>query len=995
MTSNFFVLAVLIVLLFGASSAVWAQLGTELPRDFVHIEDTENLDLSKGLAARVAANPEAGFSFPYYLFVPHDMDFSKPVHLLVEPCNTGTTSDDFERHDSKAKSLALKRSSHANKIARKLGVPLLVPVFPRPGGERWRIYTHALDRDTLLLKKGDLRRVDEQLIKMIAHAQQLLQHNNVKVNDQVFMNGFSASGTFTNRFAILHPEVVRAVAAGGVNCIPTFPTNQWNGTTMRYPVGIADIKEIAGVEFDEAAYKRVSQYIYMGALDDNDTVPYRDGYDEVDAELVKSLIGAKMMPDRWDMSQSIYKALEIPAQFVTYENTRHEIRREMIDDVVAFFKANSGTEIVEINPYQYSDERTIVLGANAATESGEHLADGTATLRETDMTLTSASYQTRGMGKGDPSPRYMLVRYLVHHPTDLFRFPLVVGDTWTQEGDWDTQIETTLEEHEAVEVSADIFTICLKHKTVFTGADAGSELKSSLVNGTRYLWFAKGVGLVKIRYEHANGVVTEAELLEYDVPAKGEEYLPLQIGNAWTYKWQNSYRDEAVIEKWQVAEDADLAQQETTPPKVVRTIPDVSEKVSTDLKEIRVVFSERMQGMDVGFAGVPLGDSQWEDDNTTLVISFNQRLSPSKIYRLIFGRNEGYRSMAGVLLEEYILTFTTEGPDPVTPTFVDMTPIHLTGIEELDLSNELLYRVSADLTDGFAFPYYLFVPQDMDSSKPVHLVIEPCNTGTLSDNFEIHDRNTKGLAEASHATDIARKLKVPLLVPVFPRPGGDRSHIYTHALDRDTLLIEEGGLRRIDLQLIKMIDHAQQLLRHNDLKVNEQVFMNGFSASGTFTNRFTILHPTVVRAVATGGINCIPTFPTDRWNNTMMRYPIGIADVQEIAGIEFDETAYKKVSQYIYMGALDDNDTLPYPDAYDKVDAELVESLIGAEMMPDRWDVSQSIYNALEIPVQFVTYEDTGHEIKSEMIDDIVAFFEANAGDKIVEIVPHQYPSGE
>ena len=76
-----------------------------------------------------------------------------------------------------------------------------------------------------------------------------------------------------------------------------------------------------------------------------------------------------------------------------------------------------------------------------------------------------------------------------------------------------------------------------------------------------------------------------------------------------------------------------------------------------------------------------------------------------------------------------------------------MTPIHVADIEELDLSSELLYRVSADLTEGFAFPYYLFVPQGMDSSKPVHLLIEPCNTGTLSDNFEIHDKNTKGLAE--------------------------------------------------------------------------------------------------------------------------------------------------------------------------------------------------------------------------------------------------------
>ena len=548
MATTFILLGVLMIFLCGASATLLAQQDTTQPIDFVHIAETENLDLSKGLTARVPANPAAGFSFPYYLFVPQEMDSSKPVHLLVEPCNTGTTSDDFEHHDSKAKSLALKKSSHANRIARRLGVPLLVPVFPRPGGEQWRIYTHALDRDTLLIKEGDLRRIDEQLIKMITHTQQLLQHNNVKVNEQVFMNGFSASGTFTNRFAILHPKIVRAVATGGVNCIPTFPTDRWNGTTMRYPVGIADIKEIAGIDFDEAAYKQVSQYIYMGALDNNDTVPYRDGYDEVDAELIKTLIGAKMMPDRWDMSQSIYKALEIPAQFVTYENTRHEIRREMIDDVVAFFRANSDAEIVEINPYQYSDKRTIVLSANAVTENGQHLAEGTVTLKETDTALTAASYGTVGTGKGDPSPEYMLISYLVHHRTDLFRFPLVVGDTWTQEGKWDSQMETTLEGYEAVEVSADLFTICLKHKTVFTDADAGSELKSSLVNGTRYLWFAKGVGLVKMRYEHSNGVITEAELLKYELPVEEQEYLPLQVGNIWTYKWQNDYRDEAAIE---------------------------------------------------------------------------------------------------------------------------------------------------------------------------------------------------------------------------------------------------------------------------------------------------------------------------------------------------------------------------------------------------------------------------------------------------------------
>ena len=117
--------------------------------------------------------------------------------------------------------------------------------------------------------------------------------------------------------------------------------------------------------------------------------------------------------------------------------------------------------------------------------------------------------------------------------------------------------------------------------------------------------------------------------------------------------------------------------------------------------------------------------------------------------------------------------------------------------------------------------------------------------------------------------------------------------------------------------------------------------------------------------------------------------------MKEIADIAFDETAYKQVSQYIYMGALDDNDTVRYRDAYDEVDAELVRGLIGVKMMPDRWRVSQLIYQVLGIPAQFVTYEQAGHEITSEMIDDIVAFFKANSGNEIVEIVPHQYPSEE
>ena len=632
--------------------------------------------------------------------------------------------------------------------------------------------------------------------------------------------------------------------------------------------------------------------------------------------------------------------------------------------------------------------RYIILEASThEEESGEVLADGRFSLVRTGEVLTSTGsftgYRATGM--------YTLASYIFDHNIDLFRFPLVIGDTWTQKTRWNPQVQATLAGYEKVEVAAGTFTNCLKHKTIFTN-----------VNGTRYLWFAKGVGVVKIRYEHSNGVTTEAELLDYNVP-KGEEYLPLQYGNMWTYKWQNDYREKPIIEKCEIVENSDQPLDPdflstSRPPKVLRTIPDLSEKVSTILQDIRVGFSEVMVDVDIEYTSVPIGDLKWIDGGRTLVIPFSQPLLPSKTYRVILA--EGYRNMAGVAFPENTITFTTEGPEPVTPTFVDTVPVYVTDIEALNLSNELLCRVTVNPTEGFNFPYYLFIPQGINLNKPVHLLVEPCNTG-VSGSFKTLDRKTKALAEASHATVIAKRLKTPLLVPVFPRPGaaqwlvpvssrpgGDQWQAYTHALDRDTLLIKDGDLKRIDLQLIKMIAHAQRLLRHNNVKVKEKVFMNGFSASGTFANRFAILHPTVVRAVATGGISSIPTFPTERWDNATMRYPVGISDLKEIAGIEFDKKAYKRVSQYIYMGALDDNDTVPYQEAYDAVDAELVKSLIGAEMMPDRWRVSQSIYETLEIPAQFVTYENSGHEIKREMIADIVAFFTANSGDEIVEIVP-------
>ena len=216
-------------------------------------------------------------------------------------------------------------------------------------------------------------------------------------------------------------------------------------------------------------------------------------------------------------------------------------------------------------------ERNIKVSFDAATESGNQSGDGSVSLIRNDALLRVKSLNCGW--EGDSRFECVLTALLGTAVTpSVLRFPIVVGDTWTQEGFWNSQVETILDGHEQVEVPAGVFPTCLKHKSVLTDIDShsqnspliitndkryepGDRQMSLFVNGVRYLWFAKGVGLVKTRYEHANGITTEIELTEYRTPGKIEEYLPLQIGSTYTYKSRSAYLDETIIETWRVTEN--------------------------------------------------------------------------------------------------------------------------------------------------------------------------------------------------------------------------------------------------------------------------------------------------------------------------------------------------------------------------------------------------------------------------------------------------------
>lgn len=282
----------------------------------------------------VSASPKKGFHHDYLLFIPKGTALNKQLFLLVEPNNTGKITDSIAVHKQYAIDLATV-SSVGNNVATEVKIPLLVPIFPRPASQPL-MYTHALDRDIVVENTPELKRLDLQLIEMIADAQQTLIAMGIKVEPKIFMNGFSASGTFTNRFSLLHPEKIQALAVGGFNGKLMIPQNELNKVKLNYPIGTNDFYDLFGKNFDINTYKQIPQLIYMGKLDDNDAVQFDDAYNEEERKIINENLGLHVQ-ERYLACQKIYQEHELNVIFKTYETVGHWTTSEVNLEVIKFF----------------------------------------------------------------------------------------------------------------------------------------------------------------------------------------------------------------------------------------------------------------------------------------------------------------------------------------------------------------------------------------------------------------------------------------------------------------------------------------------------------------------------------------------------------------------------------------------------------------------------------------------------------------------------------
>jgi hypothetical protein len=296
---------------------------------------------------KIPADPQKGFSWPYYLRTPNSV--KQPAVLLVEPNNTGNVYDDQTVHDLAAKNEALAWASRME----DLGCPYLIPTFPRPASYP-EVYTQALDRNTLLTSLPGLQRIDLQLLAMIDDARSRLASKGISVDTKVFMLGFSASGQFTSRFVLLHPDRIKAASIGSPGYGPIVPVGQWKGHTLPYQTGIADLEKLIGQKFDVATFRQVPLQIYVGDMDTN-IVPWYSPLPNSEVELIESTFGGDGAEDfwRWANYEAAYSSVQSLSQFVVFPGMMHQWADwSYIKD---FFERNRGTPQPPLpKPYLYT-----------------------------------------------------------------------------------------------------------------------------------------------------------------------------------------------------------------------------------------------------------------------------------------------------------------------------------------------------------------------------------------------------------------------------------------------------------------------------------------------------------------------------------------------------------------------------------------------------------------------------------------------------------------
>ena len=286
-------------------------------------------DLTKLKPGEVVEHvPTSTNPYYFYTYFPQSALEKRDITLLV--WGHGSGDKDWEGSMDSYKEGASKTLKNLKYYFEKYKLPGLIVAVPNSFG----VESHKLTQQTFTTTNELFRRPDLKVVDAIWNQYiPFLRSLGFNVDENIYMMGFSGPGIFSYRFSIIHPEHIRAVWMGGGTVFPLV-VNSCEGTTIDWPVGINNFKQLTGEDFDFEAFKKIYFYVERGELDTNsvNTLGYLT-QDQLD--FINKYFG-KTENEIDKNATNCLKTLGINISYHEYPGLIHEVSSQMWEDAFAF-----------------------------------------------------------------------------------------------------------------------------------------------------------------------------------------------------------------------------------------------------------------------------------------------------------------------------------------------------------------------------------------------------------------------------------------------------------------------------------------------------------------------------------------------------------------------------------------------------------------------------------------------------------------------------------
>lgn len=205
-----------------------------------------------------------GSMFPYILVYPKTIEDN--CELIVDTLNT------LDTHSTKERDVTFIDGVQkiGEYVRSQINAPMLYVYIPKEN-DNDPYYQH-LSKECFTSDVLKYPRCDLLVKQSILDAQKKLKNISGKdVSDKIALNGYSTSGVFAQRFAVIHPEIIsKAIIGAATGSIP-IPTSD-----LDWPEGTHDFEELFGKKFDEESYKKIEFAYYVGELEAKEKSNRRD-----------------------------------------------------------------------------------------------------------------------------------------------------------------------------------------------------------------------------------------------------------------------------------------------------------------------------------------------------------------------------------------------------------------------------------------------------------------------------------------------------------------------------------------------------------------------------------------------------------------------------------------------------------------------------------------------------------------------------------------------